>query len=91
MLSVNLVGPRSKQKTARDRIAHAFEDRLIATERTGDANLILVAALGDPIEMRMLKLRTAGAALQKETGVDFASTVDRALGKRATSGEPFKV
>ena len=91
MLSVNLVGPRSKQKTARDRIAHAFEDRIIATERTGDANLILVAALGEPIEMRMLKVRTVGAALQKETGVDFASTVERALGKRATSGEPLKL
>lgn len=91
MLSVNLVGPRSKQKAARERIAHAFEDRVIATERTGDANLILVAALGEPIEMRMLKLRTLGAALQKETGVDFASTVERALGKRATSGEPLKL
>ena len=62
-----------------------------SSSRTGDANLILVGALGEPIEMRMLKLRTVGAALQKETGVDFASTVDRALGKRATSGEPLKL
>jgi hypothetical protein len=64
---------------------------MITSEREGDANLILVAAVGDPIEMRMLKLRTVGAGLQKETGVDFASTVERALGKRATSGEPLKL
>lgn len=91
MLSVNLVGPRSKQKAARDRIGEAFEDRLLISERTGDANCIVVAAMGDPIEMRMLKLRTVGAALQKETAVEFTGTVDRALGKRATSGEPLKL
>ena len=91
MLSVNLVGPRSKQKAARDRIAEAFEDRMMATERVGDANSIVIAAVGEPIEMRMLKLRTAGAALQKETGVEMAATVERALGKRTTSGEPLKL
>ncbi|APV50259.1 hypothetical protein BWI17_11490 [Betaproteobacteria bacterium GR16-43] len=91
MLSVNLVGPRSKQRAARERIGEAFEDRVLVTERKGDANAIVIAAMGEPIEVRMLKLRTIGAALQKETGVDFASTVERALGRRSTSGEPLKL
>ncbi|QJR14876.1 Polyamine aminopropyltransferase [Usitatibacter palustris] len=91
MLSVNLVGKRVNQRAARDRISNAFEERLVSMERDGDGNSIVVAAVGDRIECPAAKLRTNGAALQKETHVEFASTVERALGKVAMSGGPFRL
>lgn len=91
MLSVNLVGKRAHQAAARERIAEAFEGRFVAMEREADGNSIVVAAVGDPVACEADALRASAAALGKAAGGDFRATAERALGRRAMSGEPLRL
>lgn len=77
LLGVNLLGRSKGFAASVERIATAFDDRVLVLPACESGNTIALASAGDPVELGLDELRTRAARLKAETRLDLRPTLDR--------------
>jgi len=84
ILAANVVTRNHGVRGSLDRVRAAFENRAIALPTCASGNVVLVAAVGEPIEMAHDELVKRARRLRQETRLDLVSIVTRYLARRDT-------
>jgi spermidine synthase len=77
IMAVNLLTRRRGAEPAVARLREAFDDRALSIPPSADGNMVALAAVGTPSELRVRELRLAAEKMKKATGLDLNNAVAR--------------
>lgn len=77
LMAVNLFGSARGFNASLARICDTFGDRVLAFPSCDSGNVIVFAAVGEPIELPLSDMRERARALKASTGLDLLPTVSR--------------
>lgn len=77
LMAVNLFGSARGFDASLARICEAFGERVLAFPSCDSGNVIVLAAVGDPIALPLSELRDRAQALKRRTGLDLLPTISR--------------
>jgi spermidine synthase len=91
LLAVNLLTRNHGARASRERIAAAFNDRMLALPLCESGNIVALGAAGDVIEVAYPDLAKRAHRLHRDTGLNLRQTIAR-LRERAADGDgPLKL
>jgi len=77
LVVVNLLSRRKDYRHSVERMAQAFDERVLAFPSCSSGNTIAFAAAGEPVALTLSELRSAALALKQETGLNLLPTLVR--------------
>lgn len=88
LLVTNLLTKRRSARPSLERLATAFDERVLAFPSCSSGNVIAFAATGTPIELSLGELKTLARELKSQTELNLLPTINRLENaKRSTAGK----
>ncbi len=89
VMCVNLLGRSRGFRTSVQRMADAFDNRVVALASCDSGNVIAFAATGEPIDLSFPELRLRAAKLRRETALNLLPTLARLTATQSGNGDRF--
>lgn len=86
LLVCNLLSRRKSFQASVDRIAEAFEGRVLAFPSCDSGNVIAMAAKGEKVENTLDELKTSAHTLKTGSGLNLLPTLNRLAGSKSCPG-----
>lgn len=88
MMAVNLLGKKRDKQASIERLAQAFDDRVLALPPC-DENTVVLTATGAPVRASFDSLQAAAEKLRARTGLNLLPTLRKAFKARGGRREDF--